>query len=88
MIIYGRARTWIFEATSAVDNETERLIQDALRHLRRDRTCLVIAHRLTTVREADRIYLLEHGHIAESGTHEALVAKGGKYAELCAAGIS
>ena len=76
------------EATSAVDNETERLIQEALERLRANRTCFVIAHRLSTVKNADCIYALEGGHIVESGTHDALLARGGLYARLCSAGFS
>ena len=71
------------EATSAVDNDTEKLIQEALQHLCENRTSLVIAHRLTTVRKADRIYVLDSGTIIESGQHAELLAKGGLYASLC-----
>ncbi|MDP0491726.1 MAG: ABC transporter ATP-binding protein [Verrucomicrobiota bacterium JB023] len=70
------------EATSAVDNETERLIQEALQNLRAQRTSFVIAHRLTTVQEADLICVLVDGRIKERGTHDGLLAKGGLYAEL------
>ena len=71
------------EATSAVDNKTERLIQEALERLRANRTCFVIAHRLTTVRDANLIYAMKDGRVAEVGTHEALLEKGGLYAKLC-----
>ncbi len=70
------------EATSAVDNETEAAIQRSLEHVARDRTTLVIAHRLSTVRHADRIHVLEHGLVTESGTHDELVAMGGLYSAL------
>ncbi|MEM1003411.1 MAG: ATP-binding cassette domain-containing protein, partial [Bacteroidota bacterium] len=71
------------EATSALDTVSEKLIQEALESLRREKTTLVIAHRLSTVRNADVIMVLESGKVIESGTHESLVALGGKYSELC-----
>jgi len=70
------------EATASVDSETERLIQEALDHLMNNRTAFVIAHRLSTIRNADMIHVLDHGQIIESGTHDALIEKNGKYAEL------
>jgi ATP-binding cassette subfamily B protein/subfamily B ATP-binding cassette protein MsbA len=71
------------EATASVDTETERLIQEALERLMMNRTSFVIAHRLSTVRNADRIYVLSGGEIAEQGTHDELLELGGIYAELC-----
>ena len=72
------------EATSAVDNETERAISLALETIRRERTVLIVAHRLSTIRQADRIVVIEDGRIAEDGLHEDLIKTGGIYAGLWA----
>ena len=70
------------EATSSVDNETEALIQRSLEPIAVGRTTIVIAHRLSTVRNADRIFVLDHGQLKEQGRHEELVAANGIYARL------
>jgi len=72
------------EATASVDNATEKLIQEALDRLLKKRTSFVIAHRLSTVRHADQILVLDQGRIVERGQHEELLQKGGLYAKLCA----
>ncbi|MEC9036070.1 MAG: ABC transporter ATP-binding protein [Verrucomicrobiota bacterium] len=71
------------EATASVDTETERLIQEALERLMQNRTSFVIAHRLSTVRGADRIYVLKDGEVIESGNHKELLSQSGLYADLC-----
>lgn len=70
------------EATSALDSESEKLVQEALERLMGDRTAFIIAHRLATVRNADRILVLEQGQVVESGTHEELLEQGDRYAYL------
>jgi subfamily B ATP-binding cassette protein MsbA len=70
------------EATSSVDTVTEALIQEALVRLLSGRTAIVIAHRLSTVRTADRIYVIDDGRIVEEGNHEELLAQGGLYRDL------
>ncbi|MBW8304409.1 MAG: ABC transporter ATP-binding protein, partial [Brevundimonas sp.] len=70
------------EATSALDTESEALVQAALERLMEGRATLMIAHRLSTVRNADRIYVVEGGRIVETGSHTQLVRKGGLYSRL------
>ena len=70
------------EATSALDYESERVIQDNMRRISQGRTVLVIAHRLSTVRTADRILTLEDGRLVEDGSHDQLLHSGGRYATL------
>ena len=72
------------EATSALDAESERMVQAALESAMKGRTTLVVAHRLATVQQADRILVLDHGQLVEQGTHTELVARGGVYARLAA----
>jgi subfamily B ATP-binding cassette protein MsbA len=70
------------EATSALDTESERLVQDALQRLMQGRTTLIVAHRLSTIQHADRIVVMDHGHIVEQGSHVQLMAADGLYARL------
>jgi ATP-binding cassette subfamily B protein len=70
------------EATSSIDTRTEILIQNAFYHMMKGRTSFIVAHRLSTIREADVILVMKDGRIIEKGTHEALLARGGFYAKL------
>ena len=70
------------EATSALDVESEKAIQKAIDHMSRDRTTIIIAHRLSTVKQADRILVFDEGRLVAQGSHEALIAQGGLYARL------
>jgi subfamily B ATP-binding cassette protein MsbA len=70
------------EATSALDTQSEKLVQDAIFKLMENRTSLVIAHRLSTIQKADLIVVLQHGEIAEQGSHDELIAKDGIYKAL------
>jgi subfamily B ATP-binding cassette protein HlyB/CyaB len=81
--LIANPRILIFdEATSALDYESERIIQENMRRIAAGRTVLVIAHRLSTVRGADRIITIDRGRLVEDGTHEDLLRRGGRYAQL------
>jgi ATP-binding cassette subfamily B protein/subfamily B ATP-binding cassette protein MsbA len=81
-VIHDPALLLFDEATSALDSQSERLIQESLEELRKERTLVIIAHRLSTIVKADEIIVLDSGQIVEQGTHQQLLAKGGRYAAM------
>ena len=81
--LYKNARIWVFdEATSALDTESERVVQQSIERWHGEKTLVLIAHRLSTVRNADRIYVLSDGRVVESGNHQQLMDRGGLYAGM------
>jgi ATP-binding cassette subfamily B protein len=82
-LVYNPSVLVLDEATSSVDPESELLLQDALERLLTGRTSVIIAHRLSTVRRADRVLVLHRGRLYEDGPHDVLLARGGLYASLC-----
>ncbi|MCV4698040.1 hypothetical protein OFB92_33520, partial [Escherichia coli] len=78
--LYKQARIWVFdEATSALDSESERIVQQSIEQWHGEKTLILIAHRLSTVRNADCIYVMSDGRVVESGTHKELMERGGLY---------
>jgi subfamily B ATP-binding cassette protein MsbA len=81
--LYKDARIWVFdEATSALDSESERAVQQSIEQLQGEKTLILIAHRLSTVRNADCIYVLGDGRVLEAGSHDTLIAGNGLYANM------
>ena len=81
-LLYNPRILILYDATSAIDMETEALIQDALRRVMENRTTFIIAHRISSVRRADQIIVLDKGRIAERGTHAELLARHGLYEQM------
>ena len=81
-LVHDPAVLVLDEATSSIDTETEQLIQQALETMRQDRTTIVVAHRLSTIKSADQILVLQHGEVAERGDHRTLLAQDGLYRRL------
>jgi ATP-binding cassette subfamily B protein len=82
VLSYGSKIIILDEATSSIDPSTEILIQEAIEKLTKGRTCLIVAHRLSTIQNADKIVVLHHGRVAETGTHDALMKQEGIYYRL------
>ncbi|MBQ6527986.1 MAG: ATP-binding cassette domain-containing protein, partial [Clostridia bacterium] len=87
-LAYDPAILILDEATASIDTHTEQLIQGAISHLMKGRTCIMVAHRLSTIQNADCILVMQHGRIRERGTHQELLAQNGIYAKLYALQIA